>query len=127
MSSKGSTEGTVICDQTFTKKNASNGSFGDAIVVSNFEQADSDLDSEEIHGSARKEIEKSIPDATIDRNCDPIRCEKSRGLGVMERLQVMKDEIEFIKAESQDMKTDIQRLQIDVEALKITSCKDPKE
>lgn len=117
-------KGTEISDQTFTKTNTSTRTVVDAIILSNLEQEDSDLDSEEIHVSARTEIGKRIPDATIDRKSNPIRWGNSRGLGILDRLDLAIDEMRVMKAESQETKAEIQRLkrmEADVEVMKINT------
>lgn len=96
----------------------------DAIVVSRFEQVDSNLEDEEIHETAATETKRAVTDATIDRSNDPIRWGNSKGLSVLERLDQMDEQqkrITFLLAETKHLKGVTETLTNEVEALKMTT------
>lgn len=92
----------IICGHGYNRRRPYSRPFMNAVVVWEFEQSDICIGSDKSRISARKEVGKGIADANIDQRCDPICWENSRGLGILERMQIMKDNRISLKADGQD-------------------------
>lgn len=102
----------------------------DAILMSSFEQNDSD-DSDETRNTAQKKPPKAAGDAVIDRTQDTIRWGNAPGLTILEQHDEMRADIRKLKSEIttliplksgvETLKSRVETLETEVSALKLTT------